>query len=140
MAAEGMSLWLYCNQRATDTGRMTREYASGYLKGNGESFHKTTIVIAHKSIPRVARLSAYFTLWSLDSLNLYHLLGPIDKRPSAHKYRGIYITTDANNAIHNQIYSPARRSPLNRGLIQHQYYADSVRCEERYERIMVEIS
>jgi hypothetical protein len=96
--------------------------------------------MTHKSSPKVARLSAYFTLWSLDRLNLYHLSRPIDKRPSAHKYRGIYIITDANNAIHSQMYSPARRSPLNRGLIQHQYYADSVHCEERYERIMVEIA
>jgi hypothetical protein len=38
------------------------------------------------------------------------------------------------------MYSPARRSPLNRGLIQHQYYADSVCCEARYERIVVEIT
>ena len=38
------------------------------------------------------------------------------------------------------MYSPASRCALNRGLIQHQYYADSVCCEERYKRIVVKIT
>ena len=38
-----------------------------------------------------------------------------------------YMTTEANKAIHSQIY-PAKRSPLKRGLIQ--YYPGSVDVEE----------
>jgi hypothetical protein len=85
---------------------------------------------AHQSIPRLLRLCAHLTLESgWERWNLYHLL-PMDKRPSAHKYSGMYITTEENNAIHIQRYSPARPSAAKRGLIQHQYYADGVHSEE----------
>jgi len=58
--------------------------------------------------------------------NLYHLSSSTSKRPSVQRYNGMDSSTEANNANHSQIYSPARRSPGNEGLIQHQYYVDGV--------------
>jgi hypothetical protein len=66
MAADGMSLWLYLNHRAIERGIMTREYASGYLEdivtiGTSRE-NKGVVVKAYRSIPRLARRSAYVTL------------------------------------------------------------------------------
>jgi hypothetical protein len=41
----------------------------------------------------------------------------------------MYRITEANKAAHSQMYSPARRSPGNWGLIQHQYYSGGVSGE-----------
>ena len=83
--------------------------------------------MAYRSIPSAARLCVYAIRWlRLDMWNLYHLSSSTSNRPSVQKYNGIYSSTEANNASHSQIYSPPRRSPLNEGLIQHQYYVNGV--------------
>ena len=81
--------------------------------------------MTYRSIPSAARLCVYSTRWlRLEMWNLYHFSSSTSKRPSAQKYNGMYSSTEANNANHSQIYSPARRSPGNEGLSQHQYYLD----------------
>ncbi len=95
-----------------------------------DSRPETREMIAYRSIPNVARLSVYPTLWS--GFHQWKLFfASTDQKPSAQKYSGMYKVIEANSAIHSQMYSPARRSPGNWGLIQHQYWPEQ--CEQREE-------
>jgi len=83
--------------------------------------------IAYSSILNVVLLCPRSTLRLGSHMrNLYHFSVSTDRRPSAQKYSGTYNTAEANRATHSQMYSPARRSLENCGLIQHQYYTENV--------------